>query len=380
MWHRATKTWRDEGRLTVVGLVQEQHPDRTRLFAQWQGFDWPILWDPLNITGAAAVPNLTLIDEHGVVRSRRPSLKTIEAEFLDVAFEPPADAAAPPATSDDGLLQLTGLPKSAADRPYWTALSDLLWGGDAALDGANETLTSFAAAHAEDAQAQFRLGVARRMRHDSGRARRGDFAQAVAGWQAALALNPRQYIWRRRIQQYGPALDKPYPFYPWIDEAREALRDRGVEPAPLRAGLSTSERLARGAPSSVAAERPQGVPDAAAVEDDAADRFEVETVFVPDSEGRPRTRLYIGVHARSVDVRVDDAAVVCAVQLEGWSVPVSVSGASEGAFGTRWFEMDLDRPPAGSEPVERSGAVLTCLRGAAGEAVWVRTRFSVMLD
>lgn len=48
----------------------------------------------------------------------------------------------------------------------------------------------------------------------------------------ALDLVP--YIFRRRIQQYGPRLDKPYPFYDWVSEARAAVLARGETPVEPR--------------------------------------------------------------------------------------------------------------------------------------------------
>jgi hypothetical protein len=48
-----------------------------------------------------------------------------------------------------------------------------------------------------------------------------------------LELDPNQYIWRRRIQQYGPRLDKPYPFYDWVEQAEKAIRGRGEKPIAL---------------------------------------------------------------------------------------------------------------------------------------------------
>jgi hypothetical protein len=49
----------------------------------------------------------------------------------------------------------------------------------------------------------------------------------------ALARNPDQYIWRRRIQQFGPRLDKPYSFYDWVEEARRDIAARGATPITL---------------------------------------------------------------------------------------------------------------------------------------------------
>ena len=42
VWHERTRAARESGRLKVVGLIQEQHPERRRLWARWQGVDWPI--------------------------------------------------------------------------------------------------------------------------------------------------------------------------------------------------------------------------------------------------------------------------------------------------------------------------------------------------
>ena len=55
-WHKAAKKWIDEKKFVIVGVVQEQHPERCALFAQWQKFDWPILHDPINLLGNSAVP------------------------------------------------------------------------------------------------------------------------------------------------------------------------------------------------------------------------------------------------------------------------------------------------------------------------------------
>ncbi len=52
----------------MLGVTQEQHADRCRLFAQWKQFGWPILHDPINLLEAPAVPIVVAIDEHGIVR------------------------------------------------------------------------------------------------------------------------------------------------------------------------------------------------------------------------------------------------------------------------------------------------------------------------
>jgi hypothetical protein len=55
-----------------------------------------------------------------------------------------------------------------------------------------------------------------RARYDSLLRQPGDFRKAVEHWERALALDSNQYTWRRRIQQYGPRLDKLHPYYDWI--------------------------------------------------------------------------------------------------------------------------------------------------------------------
>src|SRR5262249_26459693 len=84
-----------------------------------------------------------------------------------------------------------------------------------------------------DGPTQFRLGVAYRMRYESSDILPDDFQNAVNHWKAALELDPNQYIWRRRIQQYGPRLAKPYSFYEWVNFARKEIRARGEQPLPL---------------------------------------------------------------------------------------------------------------------------------------------------
>jgi hypothetical protein len=84
-----------QGRLVLLGVTQEQHPDRCRLFAQWKRFDWPILHDPIDLLEASAVPIVVAIDEHGIVRSVRPRPETLAAQFLDRSFANDAPPSVP---------------------------------------------------------------------------------------------------------------------------------------------------------------------------------------------------------------------------------------------------------------------------------------------
>jgi hypothetical protein len=79
----------------MVGIIQEQHPDRARLFMQWKQMDWPILVDSLNLLGVAAVPITLAIDEYGIIRAVNPEGAGIERSFLNQSYpEPPGQAAA----------------------------------------------------------------------------------------------------------------------------------------------------------------------------------------------------------------------------------------------------------------------------------------------
>ena len=229
VWHELTGPWRASGDLVVVGIAQEQHPARCRLYAQWQALDWPILWDPYNLTGSNAVPGIVAVDEHGIVRSVAPRPSTFEQEFLL------ADFAAP------DTLPLPGEPVCAFATCPGYGLEGSLAFAAPELDAAVERAETARAADPTSGAAAFRAGVTRRLRFDSPSARPGDFQAALDAWRHALDVDPNQYIWRRRIQQYGPRMDKPYDFYGWVEEAQAAVRARGEEPVGLVAELTRAE-------------------------------------------------------------------------------------------------------------------------------------------
>lgn len=215
-WYERTKGHVATGKLAVHGLIQEQHPDRTSLFNQWKKMKLPLLVDPLNQIDVTAVPITLLVDEHGVVRYRNPSPDDLEKFLAEEPAEKPAVGPKIPGTQ-------------------WSAIDAL------ALTGKHsEAIAAYAKAirakSKDAARLHFRLGVTYRMRYDSGEKggrQPDDFSNAVKHWTTALKLNPNQYIWRRRIQQYGPVLDKPYPFYNWVAEARKAIVARGEKPVVL---------------------------------------------------------------------------------------------------------------------------------------------------
>ena len=230
-WHEKTKALQDAGRFQMLGIIQEQHPDRARLFMQWKEMDWPILVDSLDLLEVMVVPITLAIDEHGVIRAVNPDVDQIKEEFLSKTYDPPASVTAAQA----GRPERLAAPGADAGADAWRAYADALfrWESPARL---TETIDAYErAAHdaPEDGSTQFRLGVAYRARYDSGDRQVEDFQLAVEHWERALDIDPNHYIRRRRIQQYGPRLDKPYPFYDWVPTARAELDARGEIPAAL---------------------------------------------------------------------------------------------------------------------------------------------------
>lgn len=246
------------GELAVVGRIQEQHPQRCRLFMQWHQMDWPVMIDPLNLLELEAVPIITAIDEYGT--AHQVTQDSFAAEFMQQAFSPAAASAAPGAAErrDIATLQTQAINGDAAAwGAYGAAL--YLWEDIGRIDEAVEAFRRAAALEPDEGRWHFRLGACLRRRYDSDRRQAPDFQGAVAEWGAALALDPNQYIWRRRIQQYGPRLDKPYPFYDWVHAAREDIRARGEIPVELDiepAGAEFAEPLKELLADSSAAENP----------------------------------------------------------------------------------------------------------------------------
>lgn len=244
VWHKATQEWVKQGRLIVLGIAQEQHGDRCRLYAQWQKFDFPILHDPINLLGAKVVPLMLAIDEQGIVRAVGPKLEDFEDTFLNKDFlageEAPPPAAKPSAPDIDALQKEA---KQSNSIEAWRSLGDglILWHGPDRLDEAISAYSHSLQIDPTDDLSQFRLGVCFLKRHESESRQPGDFQKAADLWGQALETDPNQYIWRRRIQQYGPRLNKPYPFYDWMAQAQTEVKERGEEPVAIQFPLSGSE-------------------------------------------------------------------------------------------------------------------------------------------
>lgn len=258
-WYESAKEWVRNGELVLLGVVQEQHGERAQLFARWKEFDFPILHDPINTLACAAVPITIAIDERGIVRHLRATPDWVRDHFLgestrgvsgeatapddhqlsktENGTEPPAETNSRP--DIEALRRAAEQSKQAADhRRLGDAL--MLWQPTEvtrAIEAYQRALTMD-----DTPELHFRLGVAYRRRSEQPSRKLNDFTSAVQEWSTALRMSPNQYIWRRRIQQYGPRLEKPYPFYDWVPEAMAALEKRHGKPTkPLRVPLSGAE-------------------------------------------------------------------------------------------------------------------------------------------
>ena len=220
MWNKTAQPFIDKGDLVVIGMIQEQHPERCRLYAQWKQLKWPIVYDQMNVLGIAAVPVPLFIDEYGVIRNTSPRPKDL-ATFVSKKFEKPV-----------GLKQPAVVTAKAFSNDPTQENS---------IDQTIERYSEQLAENSDNAIAEFRLGVALRAKFDSAAGKPEHFEQAAQHWSAALRANPNQYIWRRRIEQYGPRLAKPYPFYDWVEQARKEIKQRGEQPIELQVALAGAE-------------------------------------------------------------------------------------------------------------------------------------------
>lgn len=243
---------------------------------------WPVLVDSLNLLEVEAVPITLFVDEYGIVRFVRPQPEDLES-FLEATYEPPVEASPSYRFPGPNLEQMRRKAQSEAPEDMRRVADALvLWGGSDGLDEAIQLYQDILERKPEDALTHFRLGVAFRKRYDSSQEQAGDFANAVQHWKTALDIDPNQYIWRRRIQQYGPRLDKPYPFYDWIHQAREEIKNRGDEPVFLAVEPGGAEFAAPAEQFSVGEDAEEPDPNGRIYRDDGL--IKIETVVVPHTD------------------------------------------------------------------------------------------------
>ena len=333
-WHDQTKEYVSAGKVQVVGLIQEQHPDRARLFMQWKEMGWPLLVDSLNLLGVSAVPITLFLDEAGVIRSVNPGPKDLQS-FLDEA-PVGGEGETWSAPRADELLALPNL--NELER----ASQAFLWGGEKGVSQSIDTFQGIVQESPDHAEAHFRLGVAYRKRHDSERRLPNDFGQAVRQWGVALDLNPNQYIWRRRIQQYGPRLTKPYSFYDWVHEARADLVEAGKKPLSLTVEPGGAEFAHPAVNFEVAGQSSENPDPEGRIYRDLKDLVNIETVAVP---AKVRKGEAVRVHVR---LAPDEARLV------HWNNEVEdlkmwIDAPTEWQLGQRLHRFEVPQEPVSRE-------------------------------
>lgn len=234
--------------MVAVGVVQEQHPDRARLYRQWRQLKWPILVDSLNLLDLSVVPVPMAIDANGIVRHERIGQDKFVAEFLKQSYPRQEIAADFNRAERPDVDQLSAAAQQAPTAQKWRDLGDAAFLSGTSAESLTKAIDAYSQAvklDATDARARFRWGVALRKRYETTLGTKtheaADAQRAVDAWREALQLAPNRYIWRRRIQQYGPRLDKPYNFYFWVDQARREIRARGDKPVVLAVEPAGSE-------------------------------------------------------------------------------------------------------------------------------------------
>ena len=88
-WRAETRSLIKDGKLVFLGVMQEQHRDRCRLFAQWQKLDFPILHDALNLAGVTRLPTVVAVDERGIIRAIDPEPESLQKGFVNKKFPKP---------------------------------------------------------------------------------------------------------------------------------------------------------------------------------------------------------------------------------------------------------------------------------------------------
>lgn len=360
----------------MIGLTQEQHPDRCRLFAQWQGLDFPILWDPFNLTGSKVVPNFIAIDEHGIVRSTDAKLDSFEADFLSVDFPAPAEVARPSV--------FEGACGATHQHHFVSPIFSLLRGN--AIDESVAELEQAALADPSNARLGFHAGVALRKRYDSPLHRPDDFQRALDLWTKSLEVDPNHYIRRRRIQQYGPRMDKPYPFYSWVSEARAAILERGETPFALQTELTGAEL----AEPRKEAEGSRDVPTEPDAEDrirrDADRLITIESATAFDtSKDRRTASVHLALRPSSeLDAHWNhEAGPAVQVWIDGPEPTLLTSSVrSDVAASSEVVRFDFERTldEDGHELRLSAYALYYVCEGAAGKCLYLRQDFEVVIQ
>jgi hypothetical protein len=353
VWHARTRELVKAGKLQTLGIVQEQHPERAALFMQWQQMEWPVLADPFNLLGVKVVPITYLVDGSGIIRFKNPSENDLK-KFL-------------------------------ATRYPRTVVQEVDHRFDDSFEGRRKEVLQSPG----NPIANFRFGVAMRRRFDSPKGNPKDFLMAVQAWERALKLQPDQYIWRRRIQQYGPRLDKPYSFYDWVNQARAEIKKRGEEPLVLRVEPKGSEfaypeKAGKGLGVAPKHPDPEGK-----VPEDTEGMVGISVVVVPSTKGDGgAARVHLGftpspdklVHwtndAGSVSYHLEEGSGVSIHDLNGPGPVPDIPASNE----KRAIEFEIRPKGGGKLPGKLKGAVYYYVcEGAEGVCRYLRQPVTITI-
>ena len=399
VWYEKLKPLVDSGKIALIGVIQEQHAERGRLYAQWKKFEFPIVQDQVTSNGLAVVPVVIFIDEYGIVQNTSPRVNHL-AEFVQQSFPNPESDSPKIEANQTDVAWLKTNAESTKSVNSFCLLGDayLNWGGEKkadeaikAYEGALSVIDSSPVAQdqATKGQIYFRLGVAYRSRFDAdsqSSQSSDDFSQASMFWSKALAENPNQYIWRRRIQQYGPRLEKPYPYYDWLETAQTEIAARGETPIELQVGLSGAE-IAQPAKVFTASDPVQKNPDPdAKVTVDEANLVQVQPTIVPNwTEPGKAVRVHLRFHtqngkwnneAEPLRVWIDDSPEyrVSSNLVEFPNVLETTS------IESRTVEFELEPTINAAGEIEAKGfALYNVCEADNGQCLYRRNEFSVLV-
>lgn len=391
-WHEKLKDHED---IVQIGLIQEQHPDRCKLFMQWKQMDWPIMVDSLNLLGVKVVPITLFIDEYGIIRRVKPKHDDLQA-FLETKYEPTDEQVVPIVEKPD-TKKLEAFRKVTLNRlpDKENALLRRNVGDQYFLWMDNLEVTIVAYQHyldvmPEDGDAQFRMGVAHRARFERDANSRRDFNRAVEHWERSLQLDPNHYIRRRRIQQYGPRLDKPYSFYDWVNTAREEITARGETPVELVVEPSGAEFAypEKDMKESVSAENPD--PEGKINRDKDA-LIAIDAVSVPGKlkageASRVHVTLSVNAELKAHWNNESGESVFWIDAPEGWSVEKKLWSLPNGKGATSEEERKLEFEVRAPKDAKPGKAELKCFalyyvcEGAEGTCLYLRHDVTIELE
>jgi tetratricopeptide (TPR) repeat protein len=394
VWHEKTRQAVANNQLVMLGVIQEQHADRCRLFAQWKGFDWPILQDAINLLGPKGVPIVVALDAAGVVRALNPQPDQFD-DFLS-SSDPVVAASDSKRPTRRELYEDTlatrppsigGTSNAASLCQYGDGL--ILWGTDKDLDATVVAYESAAKLTPEHGPTQFRLGSALRRRYESEYRQANDFQRAVAHWSLALELQPNQYIWRRRIQQYGPRMIKPYAFYDWVSQAQRDIRGRGEQPIELTVELTRAERAYPAKQAEFAASQGKEPDPHGEVQRDEGGVVQASATLVPQTATPGSTvRVYLELTPnaqRSVHWTNDAGPTTvwvvgdAGLSIEKPQIEASGKARAELSHETRAIEFEVKVPATAprKETIIQAYALYYVCEGVKGQCVYRRQDVSI---